>query len=92
MIFHPRIGQRVGVHYARRAAAVMPYHGMHGLVRVVSRGRGPRNVGVEIDGRLVVIPRGNLVVNRTQQGKPLEVDAGTEIAPVLRTGAMEVAI
>jgi len=61
MIFHPRIGQRVRVHYARRVGAVMPYHGMHGLVRVVAAGPGPRNVGVEIDGRLVVVPRGNLV-------------------------------
>ena len=32
-----------------------------GTVRVVPRGPGPRNVGVEIEGRLVVIPRGNLV-------------------------------
>ena len=60
MIFHPRIGQRVRVHYAKAAATVMPHHGKVGIVRVVSRGPGPRNVGVEIDGRLVVIPRGNL--------------------------------
>ena len=64
MIFHPRIGQHVRVHYARRAGAVMPYHGMHALVRVVSGGPGPRNVGVEVDGKLVVVPRGNLVAIR----------------------------
>ena len=61
MIFHPRIGQRVRVHYAKRAAAVMPHHGKRGVVRVAAAGPGPRNVGVEIDGRVVVIPRGNLV-------------------------------
>ena len=61
MIFHPRINQRVRVHYARRAAAYIPLHGKTGVVRVVSRGPGPRNVGVEIDGRLFVIPRGNLM-------------------------------
>ena len=61
MIFHPRIGQRVRVHYAKRAAAVMPHHGKRGVVRIVTTGPGPRNVGVEIGGRVVVIPRGNLV-------------------------------
>ncbi len=61
MIFHPRVNQRVRVHYTRRAAAHMPLHGKVGVVRVVATGRGPRNVGVEIDGRVFVIPRGNLV-------------------------------
>ena len=61
MIFHPRIGQRVRVHYAKRAASIMPHHGKTGAVRIVTDGPGPRNVGVEIDGRLVVVPRGNLV-------------------------------
>jgi len=61
VIFHPRIGQRVRVHYAKRAAAVMPHHGKRGIVRIVTAGPGPRNVGVEIDGRVVVVPRGNLV-------------------------------
>ena len=61
MIFHPREGQHVRVHYAPRAAGVMPHHGRAGVVRIVARGPGPRNVGVEIDGRLVVVPRGNLV-------------------------------
>ncbi len=62
MIFYPRVGQHVRVHYASKAAPYMPYHGKTGVVRVVVRGRGPRNVGVEIDGRLIVIPRGNLVL------------------------------
>ncbi len=61
MIFHPRPGQRVRMHYARRAACLVPYHGRIGTVRVVAKGPGPRNVGVEIDGRLVVASRGNLV-------------------------------
>ena len=61
MIFHPRGGQDVRVHYAQGAAGVMPYHGKAGVVRLVGRGPGPRNVGVEIGGRLVAVPRGNLV-------------------------------
>jgi len=61
MIFHPRPGQHVRIRYAKRSASVMPHHGAVGVVRIVSRGPGPRNVGVEIDGRLVVVPRGNLV-------------------------------
>jgi hypothetical protein len=61
MIFHPRVGQRVRLHYRRQASAVMPWHGRVGVVRFVTRGSGPRNVGVEVDGRLVVAARGNLV-------------------------------
>ena len=61
MIFHPHVGQIVRLHYAKRVAPAMPYHGSIGVVRIVSRGPGPRNVGVEVDGRLVVVPRGNLV-------------------------------
>ena len=61
MIFHPRIGQRVRLHYAKRSASIMPHHGKVGVVRLVGSGPGPRNVGVEVDGRTVVVPRGNLV-------------------------------
>ena len=68
MIFHPRIGQRVRVHYAKATAETMPFHGKTGVVRVMSNGPGPRNVGAEIDGALVVVPRGNLVA--IQEGRP----------------------
>ena len=61
MIFHPRPGQRVRIHYAKRSASIMPHHGKVGIVLIVSRGPGPRNVGVEIDAQTVVFPRGNLV-------------------------------
>ena len=67
MIFHPRIGQGVRIHYARRSASTMPHHGMAAVVRLASRGPGPRNVGVEIEDRLVVVPRGNLVAMRERQ-------------------------
>ena len=60
MIFRPRVGQRVRIHYARRSASIMPHHGRTGVVRIVAKGPGPRNVGVEIDGLLVMVPRGNL--------------------------------
>ena len=71
MIFHPRPGQHVRIHYAKRSAPVMVHHGAVGVVRVVSRGPGPRNVGVEIDGRIVVVPRGNLiVVGKRQMNRP----------------------
>jgi len=51
----------VRIHYAKRSASIMPHHGKVGVVRLVSSGRGPRNVGVEIDGLTVVVPRGNLI-------------------------------
>ena len=55
MIFHPRPGQRVRIHYARRSASVMPHHGKTGVVRTVAKGPGPRNVAVEIDGAVGVV-------------------------------------
>jgi len=61
MIFHPHIGQRVRIHYAKRSAPVMPHDGKTGVVRLVAHGPGPRNVGVETDGQTIVVPRGNLV-------------------------------
>jgi len=67
MIFHPRPGQHVRVHYAKTAAPTMAYHGRAGIVRVVAHGPGPRNVGVDIDGKVVVIPRGNLVATEKPQ-------------------------
>ena len=72
MIFHPRVGQQVRIHYARKAASHMPHHGKTGVVRVVATGPGPRNIGVEIDAGLVVIPRGNLVAmpEKASAGKP----------------------
>ena len=62
MIFHPQPGQHVRIHYARRSASIMPHHGRTGVVRIVANGPGPRNVGVEIEGLLVMVPRGNLAV------------------------------
>jgi hypothetical protein len=50
----------VQVWYNRRLAVIMPLHGKVGRVVVVARGKGPRNHGVLIDGRLWVVPCGNL--------------------------------
>lgn len=61
MIHHPHIGQRVRLHYSKAWQRVVRIHGREAVVRVVPRGPGPRNVGVEIDGGMVVVPRGNLV-------------------------------
>lgn len=57
---HPKPGQTVQVWYNRRIAPTMPLHGKTGVVRIVARGKGPRNHGVVIDGRLWVVPCGNL--------------------------------
>jgi hypothetical protein len=59
MIVNPALGQRVQVWYRAKLAGFMPHHGAVGIVRVASRGR-PRNHGIEIAGRLVVVPCGNL--------------------------------
>lgn len=57
MIWQPRPGQCVRLHYRWRT---MPLHGRTGVVVCFGRGPGPRNVGVEVDGSLYVVPRGNL--------------------------------
>ena len=75
MIFHPRVGQHARLHYAKRMAALAPHHGKVGVVRVVAKGPGPRNVGVEIDGRVIVVPRGNLVaVDESPENTPPRAD------------------
>lgn len=66
MIWQPKPGQCVRVHYRPGFARIMPFQGLTGRVLVASRGPGPRNVLVEIDlptGKTlrVGIPRGNLV-------------------------------
>ena len=60
MIVHPHIGQRVQLWYAAYYCEHMPYHGRTGTVCIVSRGPGPRNHGVTIDGHVVCVPCGNL--------------------------------
>ena len=59
MISNPRVGQSVQVHYAAKSAPHMPYHGRIGTVRIACKGK-PRNHGVEIDGRVIAFPCGNL--------------------------------
>lgn len=62
MIVRPRKGEVVGIRYRESVRRIAPHHGATGVVRVVSRGPGPRNHGVEMaDGRLVVVPCGQLV-------------------------------
>jgi hypothetical protein len=61
MIFHPKPGERVRLHYRRQDVPWRPWHGRVGVVARVGRGPGPINVGVLIDGVLVVVPRGNIV-------------------------------
>ena len=58
-MLNPRIGQCVQVWYRAGYRDFMPYHGQVGRVVVASRGK-PRNHGVTIDGKLVIVPCGNL--------------------------------
>ena len=60
MLTHPRIGQRVRLHY-RESARETFLHDRMGVVKVVGTGK-PRNHGVLLgDGQLVVVPCGNLM-------------------------------
>jgi hypothetical protein len=60
MISNPRIGQRVRLHYAAKWRPFAPHHGREGIVVARSRGPGPRNHVVNVDGVLVCIPCGQL--------------------------------
>ena len=60
MIVHPSIGQRVQCWYRESARKLVTTHGKTGVVKIVARGPGPRNHGVEIDGELFIVPCGNL--------------------------------
>jgi len=72
MLLSPRIGQLVQIWYGQETRTAMPFHGQVGRVVIRCRRRGkhlrngPRNHAVEIDGRLVVVPCGNL---RTASGE-----------------------
>lgn len=66
MIATPALGQRVQVWYRAGVRDAMPLHGKTGTVVIRSRGR-PRNHAVRIDGRVYVVPCGNL-------RQPLDID------------------
>jgi len=57
MIRHPIKGQTVQAWYAADKRPIARYHGMLGIVRIVSDGK---NHGVEFGGVLVSIPSGNI--------------------------------
>jgi len=65
MIWHPKVGQRVALHFRRTVYRHMAYEGRCGTVMRGAGGRGPRNVEVLLEppeaGIRVVVPRGNLV-------------------------------
>lgn len=60
MILGPKVNQTARVHYRKSFAKFMPMHGKTGRIVIVSRGKGPRNVGVLIGDAIVCIPKGNL--------------------------------
>ena len=60
MIWRPRKGQRVQCWYAERKREYVKLHGRIGIVKAIGRGRGPRNVHVEVDGVGYILPRGNI--------------------------------
>ena len=60
MLSSPKHGQRVRIHYRASMAGKMPLHGKVGVVVVSGCGR-PRNHGIEIEGRIQVVPAGNII-------------------------------
>jgi hypothetical protein len=63
MLIFGRVGLAVRIHYNAKRAPSMPNHGKVGRLAVVSRGK-PRNHGVEVEVRIVVVPCGNIYAFR----------------------------
>lgn len=60
MIWWPKQGQRVELHYRKETRAAAP-HLARGVVVKAGKGGGPVNALVRLDdGRMIVVPRGNL--------------------------------
>lgn len=65
MIYHPQPGQRVRLRYRRKFCHLFPYHGRSGVVSVSGGRGGPINALVVLDdGKKVVVPRGNLEIEK----------------------------
>lgn len=61
MIWRPRPGQRVELHYNPRMRKATGLHLARGTVVVAGKGPGPINAEVRLDdGCLTIVPRGNL--------------------------------
>lgn len=62
---------RCRLHYAEKNGLPDPrWRGREGVVVCRGRGPGPRNVLVRtVDGELVVVPRGNVRVEREKHGR-----------------------
>ena len=60
MLWRPKPGTRVTLQYRQSAREGMP-HGMRGVVTAGGIGPGPINAAVKLDdGRVMVVPRGNI--------------------------------
>jgi hypothetical protein len=72
MIFAPRFGESVRIHYNKRVAKSSRWHTAIGRIEIIGKGPGPRNLGVRIGAHLVVVPRGNVVRRERPFCKPKE--------------------
>jgi hypothetical protein len=66
VIYGPRIGETVRVHYNAKVAKRARWHGCIGHIVAIGRGPGPMNIAVDVGGEGVVVPRGNLVREKTK--------------------------
>ena len=74
MYANPPQNARVRIHYRKGVAETMPFQGRIGTIRISGRGK-PRNHLVEIDGKLAVIPCGNLNKHTEAPGDEHPTDA-----------------
>jgi len=75
MIWRPKPGQRVRLHYRPDVRPFCIFHGRAGTVQRAGCGPGPINAEVLLDppttGHRVVVPRGNLIrISGKRTGRP----------------------
>lgn len=76
MIWHPKPGQKVRIHYRKSLQGNMPCQGLVGIVLGASRGPGPRNACIMCTYKETVwkeiVPRGNLQVEKPPLEKAID--------------------
>jgi hypothetical protein len=54
-------GMTVKIHYKKKKQNFFEYEGMNGTLIIIARGKGPKNCLIDINGKNVVIPFGNII-------------------------------
>jgi hypothetical protein len=54
-------GMIVKIHYKKKKQEFFSYEGAKGTLLIIARGKGPKNCLIDINGKNVVVPYGNII-------------------------------